>query len=124
MDNPSMKLNELLDQYQNIEDDREKVKQQRNVILCIDQALREVHDSGYIVDSFDPRDITIYPPKVVFEVMSQMNGNDELMIKKNIMDSALLSIRIYLNYFDDMEEMHNAVDKLFSRSEELLGESA
>ncbi len=124
MDNPSMKLNELLDQYQNIEDDREKVKQQRNVILCIDQALREVHDSGYIVDSFDPRDITIYPHKVVFESMSQMNGNDELMIKKNIMDSALLSIRIYLNYFDDMEEMHNAVDKLFSRSEELLGESA
>ena len=103
MDNPSMKLNELLDQYQNIEDDREKVKQQRNVILCIDQALREVHDSGYIVDSFDPRDITIYPHKVVFESMSQMNGNDELMIKKNIMDSALLSIRIYLNYFDDME---------------------
>ena len=121
--NPSMKLNELLDQYQNIDDDRERTKQQRNVIFCIDQALHEVNDNGYSVDSFDPHDITVFPDKVIFDVMSEINGDEDKIIRKNIMDSAILSIRIYLNYFDDMNELHDSIEKLFTRSEELLGDN-
>lgn len=118
----SMKLSDLLDQYQNIEKDSERVKQQRNVVFCIDQALHEVNNNGFSVDSFDPHDITVYPNKIEFDVMSKIVGDADQAVRKNILDSALLSIRIYLNYFDDIKEMHNSIDKLFGRSIEILGD--
>ena len=119
---PSMKLDELLKQYQNIENERERVKQQRNVIFCIDQALHDMNDKDISVDSFDPHDITVFPNKVVFDDISDITGDKDAIIRRNIFDAALLSIRIYLNYFEDIDEMHDNVDKLFSRSIEILGD--
>lgn len=121
-DGPSMKLNELLNQYQNIDDEKERIKQQRNVVFCIDQALQDMNKQGICVDSFDPHDITVFPNKIVFDDTSKISGDTDSIVRRNIFDAALLSIRIYLNYFDDIEEMHENIDKLFSKSIEVLGD--
>lgn len=121
-DGPSMKLNELLNQYQNIDDEKERIKQQRNVVFCIDQALQDMNKQGFCVDSFDPHDITVFPNKIVFDDTSKISGDKDSIVRRNIFDAALLSIRIYLNYFDDIEEMHENIDKLFSKSIEVLGD--
>ena len=102
--NPSMKLNELLEQYQNISTDSEKLKQQRNIAFCLDQAMHSLHDNGIKVDSFEPSDITVYPDNIEFDKTSKIDGDLDRTIRSNIHDDAVLALKIYLNYFDNIDE--------------------
>jgi len=105
----SMKLIDLLKQYENISSYDEKVMQKRNVIRCISEKLMEMHSNNYIVDSFSPSDIVVYPDNIEFKCVSYYGDDKEDEIKfkqkteENIFDCAVLSLKIYLNYFGDID---------------------
>lgn len=81
----------------------------RTVFLNIDRAMKYIHDRGYCIKSFDPRQIEILNnsiDQIKFNTLLEMPDDSDIrkrIIKEDIYNSSFIQIGLYakcLNYLD------------------------
>ena len=98
-------------------------EEKRNVFLILDMVMKEYHKKGYMITSFNPKDI-YYENQIFsfskFEKISPVNANDEAdAILNNIISLANLAFCSYLPIYDINQGLLNSrvVSKYYEKFE-------